>query len=257
MRITLKLNETVDKNASLYFEKSKKAKKKVEGAKKALVVSFDKLKKLEQEASKLEQEKPELSVKRKKHWFEKFRWFITSDGFLVVGGRDATTNEIIIKKHAEPGDLVFHTDMAGSPFMVIKSEGKEISDIAIKETADFTATFSRAFKAGFTTTAVFYVTPDQVTKEAQAGEFLAKGAFMIRGKTTYVDCSINLAMGLYEDAVMSGPVAAVKAHCKEIVEIVQGTEKASEIAKKIKKVLGADVDDIIRQLPAGEFKLKR
>ena len=31
---------------------------------------------------------------RKRMWFEKFLWFISSDGLVVVGGRDAQQNEV-------------------------------------------------------------------------------------------------------------------------------------------------------------------
>jgi len=49
-----------------------------------------------------------LSKEINKEWYEKFRWFISSDDFLILGGRDATSNEIVIKKHTEKNDLVFH-----------------------------------------------------------------------------------------------------------------------------------------------------
>ena len=74
---------------------------------------------------KIEKIKEEEQVKRpnieiKREWYEKFRWFISSEGFLVIGGRDATSNEIVIKKHADKNDLVFHTDIKGSPFHLSK-----------------------------------------------------------------------------------------------------------------------------------------
>jgi len=126
--IYLDLNKTVEQNAAVYYEKAKKAKKKTEGAKEALALSLKKLEKLKKDHSKELAKIEKETIKREKEWFEKFRWFITSTGFLVIGGRDATTNEIIIKKHTETGDLVFHTDLAGSPFFVIKNK-LEVHDI--------------------------------------------------------------------------------------------------------------------------------
>ena len=38
---------------------------------------------------------------RKQEWYEKFHWFFSSEDFLCIGGKDATSNEIIIKKHTE------------------------------------------------------------------------------------------------------------------------------------------------------------
>ena len=56
----------------------------------------------------------------KKQWFEKFRWFKSSDGYIVVGGKDASSNEIIVKKHLEKNDLYFHTELRGAPSTVPK-----------------------------------------------------------------------------------------------------------------------------------------
>lgn len=259
MKITIDVSKSLEKNAEAYFEKAKKSRRKIEGAKETVEKAKKKLELLKkQEIKAKEKEEKFKKVERKKHWYEKFRWFITSDGFLVVGGRDATSNEIIIKKHADKEDLVLHTDMAGSPFFVIKSEGKKISETAIKEAADATCSFSRAWKLGLSTQSVFCVKPEQVTKKALQGEYLQKGAFMIIGKTEYIDNKINCALGMTEEgAVMAGPVEAVKKHCKKYLEIMQGNEKTSKIAKQIQYKLGGDLDDIIRAMPTGGVKAKK
>ncbi|MBD3164252.1 DUF814 domain-containing protein [Candidatus Woesearchaeota archaeon] len=259
-QIELYLEKSVEQNASAYFNKAKKARKKIEGAKEAVKKHEKKLKKLEKEkeAEKEEYERNKPQKKLKKEWYEKFRWFFSSEGFLVIGGRDATTNEIIIKKHTSDNDIVFHTDLAGSPFFVVKTEGREAGEKTLKETADATVTFSRVFKLGQSSSPVFWVRPEQVSKEAQAGEYLTKGAFMIRGKTNYIDNKINLAVGKLEDGrLMAGPTEAVKKHCREFMILEQGDEKSSKAAKKIRARLGGSLDDIIRILPAGGISVKK
>jgi predicted ribosome quality control (RQC) complex YloA/Tae2 family protein len=256
--VELDINKTLEQNASVYYEKAKKAKKKAEGAKEALAASLKKLEKLkkehDKEVAKVEKEK----IVRKKEWYEKFRWFITSTGFLVIGGRDATTNEIIIKKHTDSDDLVFHTDLAGSPFFVIKKKlevhdikhPSQISQETLKEVGDATVSYSRTWKLGLSNSPVFYVKPEQVSKEAKSGEYLTKGAFVIKGKTTYVDNKIDSAVGMTKfGAVMGGPLAAVKANCEKYVVIQQGKEKASSVAKYIQKKIGGTLDEIISVLP--------
>lgn len=252
----MQIDKSVHENAGIYFDKAKKAKRKTAGAKDAVERAKKKLAKLENEGPK---DIADVGVKRrtKKEWYEKFRWFYSSEGFLVIGGRDATTNEIVIKKYTDNDDLVFHTDMAGSPFFVVKSEKKKIGDVTRQETADATASFSRAWKKGLGSTDVFFVLPEQVTKEAQAGEALPKGAFMIRGKTNYLKPEMRIALGIYDDKVMAGPVGAVKTHCSPYIIVVQGDKKPSDIAKEIKKHLGfKDVDEIIRGLPSGECRIE-
>src|SRR3989338_1115524 len=145
-RLVLDLGKSLEENASDYYEKAKKIKRKIAGAEEALQKNVEKLKKLEKEKERHDKEeiKKVEHKQRKKEWYEKFRWFFSSDGFLIIGGRDATSNEIVIKKHTDKNDLVLHTDMAGSPFFVIKSNNKEIPESTIKEAADATCTFSRA-----------------------------------------------------------------------------------------------------------------
>lgn len=254
MKINLDFRKSVEENAAEYFEKAKKAKKKRRGAKKALVKTKEKLEKAKNKV--VVTEEPKITKLKKRDWFEKYHWFVSSDGFLVIGGRDATTNEIVIKKHTDKDDLVFHTDMAGSPFVVVKSEGKKIPKTTIQEAADFVAVFSKGWKKGMSTIEVFHVNPDQVTKKANPGEFLPKGAFMIRGKTNYVSPTMNLGIGIYKDKVMAGPIAAVKKHCKEFIEIIQGEKKTSDVGKKVRFIIGGDLDEIIRGLPAGGSDIK-
>lgn len=272
-KISLSLNKTLEQNAAVYFEKAKKAKKKLEGTLNILQVSRQKRKKMLEEdlmdqydQAELEKVKQQKQERAKEQWYEKFRWFITSEGFLVIGGRDATSNEIVIKKHAEKNDVVFHTDMAGSPFFVIKVPGGEAGsnapgEASLQEVANATFTFSRAVKLGLSTSSVFWVKPEQVTKEANTGEYLTKGAFVIRGKTNYVYPSFDLAVGVTKEGkVMCGPKSAVKKNCVKSVVLEKDEQaKPSETAKFVKKLLetNADLDAIIRALPAVGLKVKK
>lgn len=259
MKLAIDTKKSVEKNAEAYYEKSKKLKKKLKGAEEALQKSLRRLEELKTKSEKEREAKgQEKGAEYEKKWYHKFRWFTSSEGFLVVGGRDATSNEIVIKKHTEEQDIVLHTDMAGSPFFVIKSDGKIIGEETIKEAADATVTFSRAWKLGMQTTPVFYVKPEQVSKKAQSGEYLTKGAFMIRGKTNYIGNRVNCAVGITEQGeIMSGPVEAIKKHCKKYTEIEQGREKASAVAKKIRAKTGGSIDEIVRALPSGGCSVKK
>ncbi|HIH15199.1 MAG: hypothetical protein QT08_C0008G0011 [archaeon GW2011_AR17] len=191
MKLVLDTTKSLEENAALYFEKSKKAKRKVEGIEKTIELTK---KKMFFEEEKKQEQKKYVEAPQKK-WYMKFRWFISSDGFLCIGGRDATTNEILVKKHTEKTDLVFHTDLAGSPFFVIKAEGKEIPKMAKEETAQATASFSRAWTQGLTTAEVYAIAPDQVKKELG----LPKGAFMIHGKREYFKPIIKLYIGINKE----------------------------------------------------------
>lgn len=257
--ISLKVNKSIEHNAAIYYEKAKKAKKKLAGARKALEHSKKRLKEV-QSKKELEVEKIEKQAvkptKIKRQWFEKFRWFYSSEGFLCIGGRDATSNEIIVKKHTEKGDLVFHTKIEGSPFFVIKAEGKKPGIATLEEVAQATASYSRGWRLGLQGLETFYVKPEQLSKQAPSGEFVEKGAFVVNGKMNFVYAKLELAIGVKDNKIIGGPVNAVKKNADKHMIIIQGRGKTSAVAKKIQKQIGGKVDDIVRFIPAGGVKIR-
>jgi len=107
MQIEFDLTKSVDENAGKYFDLAKKAKKKLEGAKQALQKSKKELDDLEKKENKFiaEEQKKQERKNRKREWYEKFHWFISSEDFLCIGGKDATSNEIVVKKHMEKPNI--------------------------------------------------------------------------------------------------------------------------------------------------------
>ncbi len=259
MQITLESRKSLEKNAEVYFERAKKAKRKALGAREAVLrlkAQFDELKeKQELAVAKIVERLQKKAIPpAHKEWFESFHWFVSSDGFLCVGGRDAVSNEVVIKKHTLANDIVFHTEMPGSPFFVILTNGKTVPETTLHETAEATAIFSRAWRMGLSGVEVYWIKPEQVSKSAKSGEYLGRGAFMISGKHNYFTVSVNiLAIGKTQDnKVMSGPVSAIKTHCKTIMLIKHGKQKTSSLAKFIvKKLELQDVNTVIAALPAG------
>lgn len=256
MQLTLNLKQKLEQTANEYFEKAKKSRKKAEAAR-GIVLKFKKQLEDLEKKQLVAEKKAEAKQKRAMEWYEKFRWFISSEGFLCVGGRDATSNEVVIKKHTDAKDIVFHTEAPGSPFFVIKTEGKKPTEVTLQEVADATASFSKAWKIGVSMTEAYSVTPEQVSKQAPSGEYMPKGGFMISGKRTHYQGKIALAVGKLTDGkVMSGPETAVKTHCKEYSILLQGKDKPSDCAKKISKKIGADIDEVLRALPGGTCQIK-
>ncbi len=262
MKIEIFLDKPIEQSASAYFERAKKLRKKMEGAKNALARHNAELEKAQAEketaSQKLGQQREEKAIKAEKsEWYEKFRWFYSSEGFLCIGGRDSTTNEILVKKHAQEGDIVFHTKIEGSPFFIIKSEGKKIGDSTLEETAQATASYSKGWKLGMPSLETFYVQPEQLSKSAPSGEYLTKGAFVVKGSMTFVQAKLELAIGIKEGKIMGGPVSAVKKNSEKYVELQQGKESASQLARQIiKKLGGGTADDIIKFIPSGGARLK-
>jgi predicted ribosome quality control (RQC) complex YloA/Tae2 family protein len=266
MEIEIELEKNVEANAQKYFEKAKKSRKKLEGAKHAIEETKKKLLKelAENELAEIAKEKQKSEKERKKEWYEKFRWCQSSNDFLIIGGKDSTSNEIIIKKHTDPHDLIYHTESPGSPFIVIKNpENRTIPEKTKHEAATIAATYSRAWSSGIKRIEVFEVKPEQVSKEAKSGEYVQKGSFIIQGKRNQYDCEVNLAIGYFlndknQKIIMAGPESAVAKHCEVVVKLRQGDSKKGEISKLLmKKFEIATNDDILASLPAGEFSVQK
>ncbi len=239
----LNVRRSIQANASGYYKRAKKATKKLKGAEKAMQETEAKIKELQRERLRQATETIRPPPKRrKKAWYEKFRWFRSSDSFLVIGGRDATTNEILVKKHVESQDIIFHADIRGAPFVLIKTKGKTPPQQTIWESAQLAASYSRAWREMLGAVDVYWVPPDQVSKSPPSGQSLKKGAFMIHGSKNYVrNVPLRVAVGVEvkedQPMIIGGPVKAISKQTNIYVEIIPGKQSSGELAKEIRRLL--------------------
>jgi predicted ribosome quality control (RQC) complex YloA/Tae2 family protein len=265
------IDKSIPENASLYYEKSKKAKSKLEGAKRALRKSERELALVQQRTARAVEKLPAGPVeKRRAEWYEQFRWFVSSDGFLVIGGRDADTNEVLIKKHMEPNDLVFHSTVHGAPFFIVKNpDKKDIPDSTKQQAARAAVSYSSAWNAGWGSANAYAIKPEQVSKKAPSGEYLTKGAFMIRSKKEeFKGVPLEMAVGFKVDGdvqVIGGPTDAIRAQTKYYIRVGVGDKKSGQLAREIKadilrrtnkedgqKIKKTDLGEIQRWIPSGK-----
>ncbi len=258
--------------AAEYYAKAKRLESKLSGLKASTQETELLLQKLATKELELKQPvKPEQRLE--KEWFEKFRWFDSSEGLLVLGGRDATSNETLLKRYTSPEDFVMHAEVHGAPFIVMKTGGVQPSAETLREAAQACVSYSRLWKEGIRSGDAYWVRPEQVTKSAPAGEYLTKGAFMIRGTRNYIrGVELALAVGLTlrdgKAFLMAGPPSAVRSRCRAYVELRQGRCSPAEAARRILKKLAAKIkentstelpritlDDVIRLLPPGSVEV--
>jgi hypothetical protein len=124
---------------------------------------------------------------RKPYWFEKFMWFITSENYLVIAGRDAQQNEMIVKRYMKKDDIYVHADIHGAATVLIKnpSDKEPIPPSSIYQAGIMSVCQSKAWDSKIVTSA-YWVRADQVSKSAPTGEYLTTGSFMIRGKKNFL-----------------------------------------------------------------------
>ncbi|KAB5544616.1 hypothetical protein DKX38_012728 [Salix brachista] len=174
-------------NARRWYE----LKKKQEGKQEKTVTAHEKAFKAAEKKTRLQlsQEKAVATIShmRKVHWFEKFNWFISSENYLVISGRDAQQNEMIVKRYVSKGDLYVHADLHGASSTVIKNHRPEqpVPPLTLNQAGCFTVCHSQAWDSKILTSA-WWVYPHQVSKTAPTGEYLTVGSFMIRGKKNFL-----------------------------------------------------------------------
>jgi predicted ribosome quality control (RQC) complex YloA/Tae2 family protein len=213
-----------------------------------------------------------------KEWYERYRWFLTTDGLLAIGGRDASSNSALIRKHLTDDDIVFHAEVHGSPFFIVKNAAATAQDGKIEsslfQVAKATVSFSRAWKDGLSSADAYWVMPEQVKKGAPTGQFLPKGSFVIEGKRNYLKgVEIRLAIGIMQlngrETIVCGPEEAIKNRAMFYAVLLQGGMDPMTAAKKAKsefvKIAGEgeiaetikriSLDDFVRALPTGQSRI--
>ncbi|CBI25952.3 unnamed protein product, partial [Vitis vinifera] len=133
------------------------------------------------------------------HWFEKFNWFISSENYLVISGRDAQQNKMIVKRYMSKGDLFIHfkstNNNSSSTFLFFQRHLNTCCRIPLNYSSLFIVCHSQAWDSKIVTSA-WWVYPHQVSKTASTGEYLTVGSFMIRGKNFLPPHPLMMGFGL-------------------------------------------------------------
>jgi predicted ribosome quality control (RQC) complex YloA/Tae2 family protein len=274
----VKLESSIPKFSSQLFSRAKELERGAGNIDKASEELGSRIEKLQGQTQKIH-EKIQFKALESKQWYERYRWFVTTDGHLVIGGRDASSNSAVIRKHMTEDDIVFHAEIHGSPFFLVKNAKNQDNENTnfIEETAQATVSFSRAWKDGLSSGDAYWVFPNQVKKGAPTGQFLPKGSFVIEGKRNFCKgIELKLSIGLVKIenryTIVSGPLNAIKKRSLVFVSLLPGGSDPMNLAKKIKsefvrvisefdsdladylkKVL---LDDFIRMLPTGQSKIE-
>jgi predicted ribosome quality control (RQC) complex YloA/Tae2 family protein len=274
----IKLESSIPKFSSQLFSRAKELERGAGNIDKASEELRSRIEKLQGQTQKIH-EKIQFKALESKEWYERYRWFVTTDGYLVIGGRDASSNSAVIRKHMTDDDIVFHAEIHGSPFFLVKNARNQDNENTkfIEETAQATVSFSRAWKDGLSSGDAYWVFPNQIKKGAPTGQFLPKGSFVIEGKRNFCKgIELELSIGLVKIesryTIVSGPLNAIKKRSLIFASLLPGGSDPMNLAKKIKsefvrvisefdsdladylkKVL---LDEFIRMLPTGQSKIE-
>ena len=267
--IPVVVDDGVEKNADRLYTEAKRIEEKKSGALEAIENTRKELEDLRERRDAWEREDAgdesaddpadrterdwlttrSIPIRENEPWFDRFRWFHTSDGFLVIGGRNADQNEALVKKYLEPGDRVFHTQAHGGPVTVLKATDPSESAVpemefptaSIEEAAQFAVSYASVWKDGRFAGDVYEVAADQVTKTPESGEYLEKGGFAVRGDRTYHrDTPVGVAVGIQcapWTRVIGGPPSAIERQAVTTVTVEPGRYAQADVAKRIYRQL--------------------
>jgi len=274
----VKLESNIPTFSSLLFSRAKELERGSINIDKASEELKSRIERMQNQTQKIH-EKIQFNMLESKHWYERYRWFVTTDGHLVIGGRDASSNSAVIRKHMTENDIVFHAEIHGSPFFLVKNARNLDSGNFIDETAQATVSFSRAWKDGLSSGDAYWVFPNQVKKGAPTGQYLPKGSFVIEGKRNfYKGVELKLSIGLIQIennryTIVCGPSNAIRRRSLVFASMLPGGSDPMNLAKKVKsefvRVISefdsdlADylkkvvLDEFIRMLPSGQSKIER
>jgi len=258
--VRLDFRKDVNENAQKHYEMSKKCKKKIKGAKKAIEETKKEIKAGKEEKRRKDKKRP-----TKDYWFDRYKWFISSEGHIVIAGKDTKTNEEVVKKYLEKHDRYAHAEAGGAPSVVVKrGEKEEIGESTLQEACQYSIIHSKEWKRGISAGRAYWVEPDQVSKSAEAGESLPTGAFVIRGKRNYHDdlpMKAVLAEIEFEGVkkVMCAPSFTLENSSKDFIKkkavFIPGTEDKNRFANEMSDHFSVPIDEIQRIIPPGDVKL--
>ena len=189
-----------------------------------------------------------IPIRTPDDWYERFRWFHTSTGYLVIGGRNADQNEELVKKYMGNHDRFFHTQAHGGPVTLLKAAGPsesadpvDFAEETLREAAQFAVSYSSDWKDGRGAGDAYMVEPDQVSKTPESGEYIEKGSFVIRGDRTYFeDVPCRVAVGVQCEPVtraIGGPPSAIVDRAAAHVTLEPGMYAQNDAAMVVYRTL--------------------
>jgi predicted ribosome quality control (RQC) complex YloA/Tae2 family protein len=262
--IEVDFQDNLGRNAERLYENAKELREKQEGARKALAETKQRLQEVEERGEEIVEE---LKAKRaepeptQQFWFDKFRWSKASTGHLMVGGRDAKSNEKVVKKYLENDDRYVHSSEPGAPSIVVQAEDGEVPDEALTQAAQMAVAYSKAWSNQVGRGTAYWVTPPQVSKTPESGEYLPTGSFMIRGERNHIRAPVQAAIGRVRHEghtkIMGGPVASVEAHSEAYLVLEPGRTRPGKLASILSELFDVPVEEIQRVLPPGDLRIVR
>jgi predicted ribosome quality control (RQC) complex YloA/Tae2 family protein len=266
VRVPLLVRRPLEQSARALYEEVKRHQSKLAGARAALTETEGRILHLAPEPTAETAAGTAPRKASRSLWFEAFRWFVTSEGLLVVAGKDATSNDRVVKRYLRPGDVYLHADLQGAASVILKHPPDAATAIGAAsrlEAGQFAVAFSKAWRAGLASASVFWVDPEQVSKAGASGEFVARGAFVIHGTKNFLR-DVPLELGIGEVEVQgetrwsAAPPESLRVRGRLRVTVLPGEERERPAVEvELARSLGVPRSLVQSLLPAGGVSIRR
>mmetsp|Transcript_25334 Transcript_25334/g.55540 ORF Transcript_25334/g.55540 Transcript_25334/m.55540 type:complete len:1150 (-) Transcript_25334:172-3621(-) len=144
--VTLDLSLSAQKNVARLHSLRKQTKEKTTKTVSQAEVAIKQAEKRAQKDIQKFQFKQTIRKVRQTWWFEKYLWFISSENYLVLAGRDTLQTELLFTRHMAAKDVFVQADVAGARTCFIKNpEGGEVPPATLREAGTMSLCHSSAW----------------------------------------------------------------------------------------------------------------
>lgn len=187
--------------------------------------------------------------------YTKYRWFFTSTGKLVVGGKSAEQNDELLKalKNSKNDFVIMHTSTPGSPFAVILTDTNDVEKTDLEEAATFTGCFSREWRDSRKKTSVDIFTLSQLSKN----QSMKTGTWGVKGEIVRKNVELKLVLTRQKNRLRAVPEQTVKSKKEIIATFIPGALDKKYVLPKLHVQISSPVaqEEILSALPAGGVKI--
>ena len=188
--------------------------------------------------------------------YNKYTWFLTNSGILVVAGKSAVQNDELLKriKSMNREFIVMHTNSPGSPFSIILEDPGKVTKEDMQECAIFTASFSRAWRLKKKGAIIDLFKVSQLSKPIK----LKVGTWIVKGKVERKEFPLGLVLTVQEKKLRAVPEKTVKLKRNVLLNVFPGEKDKTKMTEEISKKLNNKFsrEEILAALPAGGVSFK-
>lgn len=203
VEVKIDITQSAFANSSTYFTAKKSAnekQKKTELNAAHAIKSSER--KIQHDLRKIEKESKqnvEFKQLRPKHWFEKFFWFLSSEGYLCVAGRDTNQTDILYYKYFDnETDVLVSNDLDDGLKVFIKNpfKNKDVPVTTYIQAGAFSLSTTKAWE-NKNVISPWFVKGSEVSKKDFDGTILSPGLLSVSKEKTYLPpCQLNMGAAL-------------------------------------------------------------